>query len=158
PAQLRVLALAGLSVAVISRGVASAWRAHRSARRLLGQLRLCGELAGPPRALLVDEAVPQAFCAGLLRPRVYLSTGAIERLDEAELQAVLTHEAHHAARRDPLRLLVAHVLSDALFFLPAMRRLRRRYAAFAELAADEAALGATGATQPLASAMLTFGE
>ena len=158
PAQLLVLVLSALGLAVISRGIGSAWRAHRSARRFVRQLRICGELAGPPRARLVEWEAPQAFCAGLLRPRVYVSTGAVDLLSDAELQAVLAHEAHHAARRDPLRLLVAHVLSDALFFLPAMGRLRRRYAALAELAADEAALGVTGARQPLASAMLTLGE
>ncbi len=158
PAQLLVLALGSLGLAVIARGAGSAWRAHRAARRFARRLRLCGELAGPPRARLVDREVPQAFCAGLLRPRIYVSTGAVDRLSDAELQAVLAHEAHHAARRDPLRLLVAQVLSDALFFIPAMGRLRRRYAALAELAADEAALGVIGATQPLASAMLTFGE
>lgn len=158
PAQLVVLGLGGLSLAVLWRGIGSGLQAHRSARCFLRQLPLVGELPGLPHARLVEDQVPLAFCAGLARPRIYLSTGAAELLDEDELRAVLAHEAHHAARRDPLRLLVAAVLGDALFFLPVMRRLRQRYAAFAELAADEAAVVITGAKQPLASAMLRFGE
>jgi hypothetical protein len=39
-----------------------------------------------------------------------------------------------------------------------LRRLRRRYAALAELAADEAAVRAAGDRAPLASALLAFGE
>ena len=97
----------------------------------------------------------QAFCAGLLRPRIYVSTGALRALGSDELGAVLAHESHHARRRDPLRMLVARALGDALFFLPGMRRLSQRYGALAELAADEAAVKASG-TQPLASALLAF--
>ncbi len=158
PAQLVVLALGGLSLAVLWRAIQSGLRAQRSSRRFLRQLRIRGELTGPRSARLVDNQVPQAFCAGLMRPRIYVSTGAVKLLAEDELRAVLAHEAHHVARRDPLRLLVASVLTDALFFLPAMRRLRRRYAAFAELAADDAAVAVTGAKRPLASAMLRFAE
>jgi len=158
PTRLLVLALDGLSLAVIYRAVQSGYRAHRSSRRFMRRLRRAGEFAGSPRVLLVDAPEPQAFCAGLLRPRVYLSTGAMDRLNDAELRAVVAHEAEHAARRDPLRLFVAHVLSDALFFLPIMRRLHGRYASLAELAADEAAVGYGGNAQALASALLTFGE
>lgn len=158
PTLLLVLALDGLSLAVICRAVRTGWRIRRESRRFVDRLSLAGELPGPPGVQLVEDPVPQAFCAGLARPRVYVSTGALERLGAPELRAVVAHEAEHAARRDPLRLFLAHVLSDALFFLPVMRRLCGRYAAVAELAADEAAISATGDAQSLASALLTFGE
>jgi Zn-dependent protease with chaperone function len=158
PARLLVLSLEVLGLAVIYRAARSGWRTYRASRLFVRRLRPAGELAGAPRVLLVNNPEPQAFCAGLLRPRVYLSTGALERLDDAELRAVVAHEAEHALRRDPLRLFAAHVLSDALFFLPVMRRLHRRYASLAELAADEAAISSSGNAQPLASALLTFGE
>ena len=83
------------------------------------------------RVLVIPGAQPLAFCAGLLRPRVYVSTGALERLGEAELAAVVAHEAHHAARRDPLRLLVARAIGDAY----SLGALPRREQALAELAA-----------------------
>ncbi len=86
------------------------------------------------RVLVVPAARPLAFCAGLLRPRVYVSTGALERLGEAELAAVVAHEAHHAARRDPLRILVARAIGDAY----SLGALPRREQALAELAADAA--------------------
>src|SRR4051794_1375953 len=53
------------------------------------------------------------------------------------LGAVLAHEEHHRTRRDPLRILVITCLADALFFLPAVARLRDRYVALVELRADD---------------------
>jgi len=87
---------------------------------------------------------------------VYVSTGALARLSREELDAVLAHEAHHARLRDPLRVLFARVLGDALFFLPGVRQLGNRYGALAEMAADQAAVRAAGDRAPLASALLTF--
>ena len=60
--------------------------------------------------------------------------------------------------RDPLRILLVTALGDALFFLPSLRRLRKRYSELAELAADEAALSAAGDPSHLAAALLHFGE
>jgi Zn-dependent protease with chaperone function len=104
---------------------------------------------------VVEAVAPLAFCAGWLRPRVYVSTGALERLSAAELGAVVAHEQHHRALRDPLRLAVGRVLSQALFFLPVLSPLHARYGDVAELHADRAAV-ATGGVAPLASAMLSF--
>ena len=158
PTVLLVLGLALLSLTVIGRAVRSGLRAVRAGRMYLAGLSRAGELGGPTPAQVIRDTRPMAFCAGLCRPGIYISTGAIDTLDEDELDAVLAHEAHHAARRDPLRLLVAQALADGLFFLPVMRHLRRRYASLAELAADEAAVAAIGRPGPLASAMLAFGD
>jgi len=158
PVDLLVFALGAVGVTVVARATGSVCRAHRSSRAFVRTLRPCGALVDPVPARVIDDATPKAFCAGLLRPRIYISTGALDRLDAAELRAVLAHEAHHASHRDPLRLFLARVLADALFFLPVMRPLQGRYAMLAELAADEAAIGASGNPQPLASAMLAFGE
>jgi Zn-dependent protease with chaperone function len=157
-AQLLVLALGALSLTVLTRATISATRIHRSTRAYMRALVPASLLAEPIAARVITDGSPRAFCAGLLRPRVYISTGAIATLDAAELHAVLAHEGHHAARRDPLRLFAAQVLADALFFLPVMRQLRCRYATLVELAADEAAVGVTGRQQPLASALLVFGR
>ena len=70
-----------------------------------------------------DEVL--CFCIGLLRPRIVVSTGLVELLDQAELDAVLAHEASHQRRRDPLRLMVANVAIRGLFFVPALPDLAR---------------------------------
>jgi Zn-dependent protease with chaperone function len=143
-----VLALAGRSVV----------RQTRASRRFLAGLQIIGPApCGLPSTFVFADEAPQAFCAGLLRPRIFVSTGAIAALADDELQAVLAHERHHAGCRDPLRLLLARTASDALFFLPGMRQLADRYAALAELAADRAAVRANGGDRrSLAAALLAF--
>jgi Zn-dependent protease with chaperone function len=156
PASLAVLGIGSLAFAVVALAVRSAWRQVRATRRFMRRLELIGP--GPAGTVVFAEERPQAFCAGLLRPRVYLSRGAVNALAPAELEAVIAHEGHHARHRDPLRVLFAGVLGDALFFLPALRRLSQRYSALAEMAADAAAVRRHGDPQPLAAALLAFDE
>lgn len=155
---LLVLLLVALGLAVASLGIRSIWRQARAQSRFLRILRAIEEtrIGGVPVTVIDGERVA-AFCAGLLRPRIYVSAAALKVLSPAELAAVVAHEAHHRASRDPLRILVARALADAFFFLPVLRRISDRYRQLAELAADEAAAQA-GQTPALASALLRFGE
>jgi Zn-dependent protease with chaperone function len=165
-----VLALALLGALVAATAILAAAHELRAARRLDACLRAARRPdAGVARsatptttalgadAIVVEGRLPQAFCAGLVRPRVYITIGALERLDEAALAAVLEHERHHARRRDPLRLASGRVLSKALFFLPWLRALAERERSLAELSADDSAtIG--GDRSALARAMLAFEE
>ena len=151
-----LLALSGLLVtALICAGaVREIMAARRFARRMAAQ---------PPvrfaDALVIPGERPQAFCAGLLRPQVYVSAGAVTMLDEGTLRAVLAHERHHARRRDPLRLASGRVLACSLFFIPGLRELLRRQQALAELSADESAVNAAPENRSgIARAMLTFSD
>ena len=152
------LSLTVLGVVVLARAVRSVVRQFRAHRRFVAVLRAAGgaEVAGVPVSLIEDPR-SHAFCAGYLRPRIYLSSGARERLSSAELCAVVAHERHHLRRRDPLRILLARVLADALFFMPVLRSLVDRYRGLSELAADDEAARQAGAGA-LASALLAFGE
>jgi Zn-dependent protease with chaperone function len=151
-----VLALAGLAVGAVT--VLGAFRELRAARSFARWL-----AAQNPRPLrgawVIPEDRPHAFCAGLLRPRVYVSSGAVALLDELALHAVLAHEAHHARCRDPLRLAVGRVLARALFFVPGLAALVRRHQELAELGADETAINAAPENRSaLAQAMLAFSD
>ena len=84
------------------------------------------------------------FCMGLLRPRIVVSTGLVELLDQAELNAVLAHEASHQRRRDPLRLLVANVTMRGLFMVPVLPDLARAARVTTEVEADAAAVDRCG--------------
>jgi len=158
PASLLVLVLGSVALAAIVLSVRAVGRQLRAGWRFERGLQILGPLPGLTRAHVVDADEPQAFCIGLLRPRIYVSRAALELLGEDERAAVLAHEAHHARRRDPLRLLVARSLAEGLWFMPAVRRLPERYAALAELAADQAATAGRGGRRALASALLAFDE
>jgi Peptidase family M48 len=152
-----LLALAGLGALVLAMIVRGAGRQARAYRSFVGGIPVRGSLPGHPAVSVIDDASPQAFCAGYLRPRVYISRGALELLSEAELNAVLSHEDRHRSTRDPLRFACGRVLSQALFFLPALRPLGDRYEELAEQQADAAAVRASeGEAGPLAAALLTF--
>lgn len=85
---------------------------------------------------MIEDPCPQAFCAGYLRPRVYVSQRTLDLLTQDELEAVLAHEHHHLRLRDPLRFACGRILGQALFFVPVLRPLCERYTDVAELEAD----------------------
>lgn len=150
------LALGSLSLAVGMAAADSLWRQRRRSRAFVGALRPVGRTDA---VTVVQDERPLAFCTGLRRPRVYVSTTTLSMLGPRELTAVLAHEHHHAQRHDPLRLFMVRALADALFFLPVLGRLAQRYAALVEVCADRAALQRTGGDPaPLASALLSFDE
>jgi len=144
-------------------------RTQRKTIRVLRELR--GRGLSKPRGLLAPAAAAGlsgridvvttdeliALTHGLLRPRVVLSRGTLERLTPPELQAVLAHEAYHLRRRDPLRLLGAEVASFGFVIFPLVRELARHFVVAAELAADRAAVEATG-RKALAAGLLKFIE
>lgn len=157
-AAVAVLALAALGLAATAMTVAGAWREFAATRRFARSIRACERRPLGDASVVPDER-PRAFCAGLIRPRVYVSSGAVALLDEPALRAVLAHERHHARRRDPLRLAAGRVIARALFFVPGLGELVRRQEALAELSADESAVAeAPENRSALARAMLSFSD
>jgi Zn-dependent protease with chaperone function len=152
-----LLALAVLGAVVLLTAVWEAVHQARATGRLVRGLRVLGPLSGHADISLVDHPAPEAFCVGLLRPRIFISTAAVELLDADQLAAVVEHERHHRHARDPLRLMCGRVLARAVFFLPILRPLRDRYADVAEQHADYAAVrDGPGGRAALAGALLAF--
>jgi Zn-dependent protease with chaperone function len=155
---LIVLVLAAIGLSATASAVSGAAREVSASLRF--RRRVAREEPMPyGDALVVEDDRPLAFCAGLLRPRVYVSTGALALLDDPALDAVLAHERHHARRRDPLRLAAARVLARALFFMPGLGALAASQRSLAELSADESAVTADpDSRSALARAMLGFSD
>jgi hypothetical protein len=95
------------------------------------------------RVGVVDAAESFSFAYGMGRPRVVVSRGLVDSVAPAELAAVLHHERYHVTNYDPLKVVLARSLPEALFFLPALGDLRGRYVAGRELAADRRAVRKT---------------
>ena len=152
-----VLAGAARAVRTISRTRA----ALRSRRRLPLTRRLATAAARvgvASRTVCFEDLRPIAYCAGVLRPMVWISTGATERLEDDELEAVLWHESYHLRHRDPWRILIAQILREMLFLFPLVRSLVSRFEVAKELDADREALRAQGSAAPLAGALTTLGR
>jgi heat shock protein HtpX len=72
--------------------------------------RLCALADMPkPRIAVADTDIPNAFATGRTPSRavVCLTTGILRRLDEKELEGVLSHELSHIAHRDVTVMTVA---------------------------------------------------
>jgi Zn-dependent protease with chaperone function len=153
-----VLVVAALGLATWI--VRASWLAISAAREIARLPRLqppdglvvAAQRTGVDQVVCLDSAAAAAFCAGLLRPRVYVTSAMVVSLADQELDAVLVHEAEHAHRRDPLRRLAGRAAADVLFYLPLVGWWSRRRLEDAELAADRAAIRQVGRT-PLARAL-----
>ena len=111
---------------------------------------LAQELKLTDRIDVVTYDAPEAFCYGLVRPRICLTSGLIAALTPEEVEAVLRHERHHLRQYDPLRTVFWTVLSGAFWWLED----RAEHAhLLRELAADRAVIVEQGRTS-LASALL----
>ena len=123
-----------------------------AARRALSALPI--KRIGGSVALIIDPSLKTAFTFGLLKPRIYISTGLLRGLEKDELRAVFFHELRHKRGFDPLRFLLIGFIKDAFFYLPAIKHL----ASFARLKkeheADDAAVSSLGEPLSLASAMI----
>lgn len=147
---LTALLLVVLALASTAGCLSTLW-AYRRARRLLAALPL--EAVETPLAQLAEEANirlyvtparrPAAFCFGLLRPRVVITSGLVERLSADEQAAVVWHEAEHAHSREPLRSLLARLAANTFFWIPLLRGLLDRFLLVKEIAADQRAIART---------------
>jgi Zn-dependent protease with chaperone function len=108
------------------------------------------------QVICLETDVPLAFCAGGIRPRIYVTGGLVTLLRPDELDAVLLHEECHRAHRDPLRCAARRAAADVWFMLPVVAWWAEYRRECVELAADRAALRHTG-PRPLAGALWAVG-
>jgi len=94
-----------------------------------------------------------AFTLGILKPKIYLSTGLCSYLTQRELLAVIYHEMQHKKSKAPLKLFIVKILISFNFFIPLNRYLLARYYISSEKTADDAAVKFSNPLE-LASALI----
>ncbi|MDP3103694.1 MAG: zinc metalloprotease HtpX [Candidatus Methanoperedens sp.] len=72
-----------------------------------------------PKIAIVNSSVPNAFATGRGSGSavVAVTTSLMQRLNPAEIEAVLAHELSHVKNRDMLVITIASFLSTAAFFI-----------------------------------------
>jgi Zn-dependent protease with chaperone function len=120
----RALPLAAPAPEPLLRALAEVAAAHRVA---------------PPGLHYVDAPAPALFCAGVQRPVIVVSRGALQLLDRQELRAALSHELRHLDRSDPALSWTLMGVRALLFFNPVAQVVARAVARDAEWRADEGA-------------------
>lgn len=107
---------ASASLVAVTLGVT---RAALAVRRWLGRAARPG---GPQNSLIVGDDRVLVAAAGLARPRVVVSLGALMAFEDDELAASLEHEHGHIARRHRYVLVVAELCRALARVLPGTRR------------------------------------
>jgi len=121
------------------------------------RLRELAQAVGVRRLRFLPSPSHAAFCAGALRPAVYISRGVSDRLSDHELAAVLTHEVEHASSFDPIRRAAWRSAAEVFFFMPFFSWLTMRRIEASELRADRRAIDKLG-PKPVASALWSLGS
>ncbi len=94
-----------------------------------------------------------AFCAGITKPVIYISTAAIAKLSEDELEAVLWHEKSHADCRDPLKMALLGVVRATFGYLPALSYSITTFLRGREYDADDEAVRRVGSARAVVRAL-----
>ncbi len=151
------------------------WRVYRQAAAKVG-------LRRPPLLRQGASRRTPMFVAGVWRPTVYVHPGLAKSLDDAELEAALTHELVHVKRWDNLRLwlldlafaaiplfaiqlfavdfackppLAAAIFAGSIATIVLCRLfVRRRYLLAREFSCDDRAVRLTGEPLSLASSLV----
>jgi Zn-dependent protease with chaperone function len=142
-----------LSLVLGARFVGGAVRATRAAVRGSLAARALRHARSAGDAFVVDRRGAHAFVIGLVRPRIVVTRELLEGTTAQDLEIVLAHERAHARRRDPLRRVVAMVLSS--FQLPGLAGwLERELSLAHEMAADDDAARGVGGPLGVAEALV----
>jgi Zn-dependent protease with chaperone function len=88
---------------------------------------------------VLDHPVPVVYCVPSRRRPIVVSSGALDRLEGTQLQAVLAHERAHLRHRHHLVLTAVDALAAALFWLPTFRAARHSLPILLEMTADDIA-------------------
>jgi Zn-dependent protease with chaperone function len=117
-------------------GLVQAWRTRRS------HLSALALIARPPSAegvILVEHTDPVAYCLPGRRPHIVLTTGAIDRLDEPQISAVLEHERAHLRGRHDLVRNLAVAIARAFPRVRLFQHAKSEIIRLIELVADDSA-------------------
>lgn len=139
-----VLAISLLSV------LRALWRAGRAVAKLVRRSSLG---RGPSGSVIIGGADVLVAAAGLARPRVVVSAGALTAFDDEELAASLAHERGHIARRHRYFMIAAEICRAFGRFVPGGRGAAAALSFHLERDADAYAVARTSDPLALASAI-----
>ncbi|MBP1996597.1 M56 family metallopeptidase [Paenibacillus eucommiae] len=109
---------------------------------------------GRKEFIVVTHPDSIALTMRFIRPQIVLSTGLLELLHEDELEALIQHERFHRKNNDPLKTFLMFLSSSVLWYVPILKWSYKQYQTAREVLADCYAIGITGSSESLGSALL----
>jgi len=157
------LGLAAVAAAATAMAVVAGWRYARRTRRARRRTRahaeaarLAGQALPGTEAHVLHDPRPAAYCVAGRPAAIVLTSGALEMLEQAQLDAVLAHERAHLARRHHALITLTTGLAAAVPLVPLFARGKAEVARLAEMSADDAAVRVSG-RNALVTALLAIG-
>ena len=114
---------------------------------------LISELNLANKVKLINSKKPFAFCFGLYRQKIYISSTLLEAMSHTEIKAILLHERWHLRSRDSLTLFIGRITENLFPFFPIVSDLVRNFRIKREINADSAAAISLGSGDAVISAL-----
>ena len=130
------------------------WIPIRSALRRATTVRLDGQDEATDLMVMCSPSMPEPGVVGILRPRLILPSGIVERLTPAQLRALIVHERCHIRCYDNITAAIHMVVEAIFWFHPVVWWIEARLVDERERACDEAVLQAGGRPQDYAEGIL----
>ncbi|MBS4201595.1 M56 family metallopeptidase [Bacillus sp. FJAT-49732] len=96
--------------------------------------------SGKEEILVLSHPTPMAFTMGFVSPKIIITTGLINLLNNDELKAVISHEMYHKENRDPLKIFLLSLSSSIMWYIPIQKWFHHKYRVIQEILADEFAI------------------
>ncbi len=131
------------------------WRSQPASDTLSRRLDLLtGQIHKPRRVRIgLSDDIDIAVATGLFNPMILIPTSLPNRLTAEELDQVLLHEFAHLQRRDDWTILLQLILTNFLFFHPAMYALGKLMEREREFACDDWVVALTHRPKAYASCL-----
>ena len=134
-----------IGVFLIIRAVFSVWKNYKQARLLIRLQTVPSKRVIKlvkkhkiklGNLIIVKDEKRYAFVFGVIKAKLILSSGLVNKLNDKELEAVILHEIYHLRQGHPFKFMVGKILSAGLFFMPIVKWLNFKFHLVAEKEAD----------------------
>jgi Zn-dependent protease with chaperone function len=146
-----VVVLSLLCLAVLGTGLYRAWLAYSRTAKTVSTWRENATIVSHERYDILETGpnTPPLAVAGLLRPKLLISSSASKALSKDELLRAIAHESTHIRNHDNIKKLILRICS-----VPRSSSLERKWLEAIELAADRDAVSNRREALDLASALV----
>lgn len=159
PEQINLILIAFIAmtlIAFLTRVFVTIIKIHRMKNKLIKNekklrniLPLVEKTGLTNKVSIVKDKRSFAFCLGIRKPRIYISTKTVSIMTRKQLEAILLHEKYHLENADSLTLFIGSLPQLLFPFFPILPKLLEHYKIEREIKADKQAVKELGTTKPI---------